>query len=294
MTYTPGGSLHVDRCISCKGVWLDAEEIDQIRGILTKKLRLNRSRRKLDEATRREQEMWEAHMSAVAEEESERTVSRSEWFFMFLTRLPLEVHNPVRRFPKAVIALMTVNVLTFVLQYFVLGDQTELGLTFIPASVLQFKQLHGIVTSLFLHGSVLHIAGNAYFLYTFGDNVEDFLGPLRFAALYFFCGIAANLAHFVAFTYSQLPTLGASGAISGILAAYMLVFPRRKIYWLVIIWPVKLRAIWYGVGWAVLQLANTASGRDGVAWYAHLGGFVAGLVFTKAYLKILGRPSTWA
>jgi len=283
IAYTHGGSVYVDRCISCKGVWLDRGEIETIRGILTKKLRMNRARRKLDEATRREQELWEAHMNGVAEEESQQSVSRMEWFFMFVTRLPLEVYNPVRRFPAAVVALIVANVLIFALEYYVLDFRTVLSLAFVPNSLRQLEQLHGLVTSMFLHGSVLHIAGNVYFLYTFGDNVEDFFGPLKFLVLYFLCGLSANLVHFSVDVYSQAPALGASGAISGILAAYMLVFPRRKIYWFVIIWPVKLRAIWYGLGWAALQIVNAAIGGSSVAWFAHIGGFIAGIALTKGY-----------
>src|SRR5262245_43809266 len=168
MPYTAGGSLKVDRCISCKGVWLDASEIEKIRKLLAKKLVWRRRMRHLDETIRREQEMWEAYTAEVAEDESAHHISRFEWLFMFLTHLPLEVHNPVRRFPSATIAILVANIVIFALQ--VAGINT-VKFAFVPDDFRHLIHTHTIVTSMFMHANIIHLTVNLYFLYTFGDNV---------------------------------------------------------------------------------------------------------------------------
>ena len=147
---------------------------------------------------------------------------------------------------------------------------------------------------MFLHANLIHLVGNLYFLYSFGDNVEDYLGPLRFTLLYFICGLSASLAHFASNVYSAIPTLGASGAISGILAAYMILFSRRKIYVLLLVWPIRVRALWYGLGWIGFQAVHAATSTGGVAWDAHIGGFLAGAILTKGYLTYTNLPSATA
>jgi membrane associated rhomboid family serine protease len=284
MAYTPDGSLVVDRCIQCKGVWLDESEIRKVRRVLAKKLILHRRMRHLDEAVRREQEMWETYTAGVAEEEQRHQASRLEWLFMFLTHLPVEVYNPARRIPPATIGLMVANILTFGLQK--MNPNITATYAFVPTAFSQLTQLYNIVIAMFLHANLLHLAGNLYFLYTFGDNVEDFLGGARFTLLYFVCGIFAHLFLFATNTHSAIPVIGASGAISGIFAAYMLLYPRRKIYLFVIIWPVKIRAIWYGLGWVALQaFSATMMSSLNVAWWGHIGGFVTGVVAVETYLK---------
>jgi len=282
MPYVPSGSLKVDRCISCKGVWLDASEIEKIRNLLAKKLVWRRRTRRLDETVRREQEKWEAYTAQVAEEETAHHMSGLEWWFMFLTRLPVEVHNPVRGFPEATIAIVVANVVVFVLQ--LMGINTA-ALAFVPGDFLRFINTYTVVTSLFVHANSIHLTANLYFFYTFGDNVEDFLGAGGFTLLYLAAGILGNLTHFASNVHSVIPAVGASGAISGIFAAYILLYPRRRIYFLVIIWPVKVRAIWYGLAWISLQILYVAfASSTRVALWAHIGGFTAGLVLVEVYL----------
>ena len=284
MPYDSGRSLEVDRCISCKGVWLDAKEIQTIRSLLAKKLVWRRRIKRLDETVRREQEMWESYTASVAEQETERRLSGVEWLFMFITRLPVEVYNPVRRIPRATLAILVANIAIFGLE--LVPTARVVSFAFIPDELRQLVHPYGIVTSLFLHANLMHLAGNMYFFYTFGDNVEDFLGSAGFTLLYFVCGIVGSLTHFAANIHSIHPTLGASGAISGVFAAYILLYPRRRIYFLVIIWPVKIRAIWYGLAWIALQIFYLASMQSsGVALWAHIGGFTAGVLSVEAYLK---------
>src|SRR5262245_24858425 len=164
LRYTPGGSLEVERCITCKGVWIDAKEIRAIRRLLTQKLLRRRESRLLDQAARREQEMWEMHMATVAEEEQEDHVSANRWLLMFLTGLPLEVHNPTRRFPWAVIGLIAVNVLVYVVEQLV-TPQSVVRYSFIPSEFRRWIGVHHILSAMFMHANFIHLAGNMYFLY---------------------------------------------------------------------------------------------------------------------------------
>ena len=143
------------------------------------------------------------------------------------------------------------------------------------------------LTSMFLHGGWLHLITNVWSLWIFGDNVEDRLGPLRYLALYVGCGLVAGLLHLATNPYSELPTIGASGAIAGVMGAYFVLFPRAQIVTLVpvLFYPLFLQvpAVLYLGLWFAMQLlsgATTVAGTptDGVAWWAHIGGFAAGVV----------------
>ena len=283
--YSPGSKLNVERCSGCRGVWLDAGEIEKIRNILARKVIMHRKLRGLNDVVRREQEMWETYMENVAEEEDKHKVSASEWLFMFLTRLPTEVWNPTRRVPKATIALVVINIAMFALQQFFKGSSAVQNLFFVPDQFRQGQRFYSVVTAMFLHGNMAHIAANLYFLYTFGDNVEDFLGSLNFTLFYLACGLTAQMSYFFSNIHSTVPALGASGAVSGILAAYTILFSRRKIYVMIVAWPVRIRAVWCGLFWLLLQILGTVAGRAGIAWSAHIGGFIAGAALIQIYLS---------
>jgi membrane associated rhomboid family serine protease len=138
-----------------------------------------------------------------------------------------------------------------------------------------------IFTSMFLHAGIAHLIGNMAFLIVFGDNIEDAMGHGRFILFYLVCGLAASLAHVVASPASATPVVGASGAVSGILGAYIVLHPKASVRFLVFFVPIKLNA-WVCLGlWFALQILMAASGQSGVAWWAHIGGFVvgAGLIF---------------
>jgi membrane associated rhomboid family serine protease len=139
-----------------------------------------------------------------------------------------------------------------------------------------------LVSSMFLHGSVMHIAGNMLFLWVLGDNVEDSLGHKRYVVFYLACGIVAALAHALADTGSRVPMVGASGAISGVIGGYLVLHPKAAIKTLVWLFIIELPA-WLVLGiWAIFQLLSafgSAGGAGGgVAWWAHVGGLAAGLV----------------
>jgi membrane associated rhomboid family serine protease len=205
-----------------------------------------------------------------------------------------------RTFPVVNTTIIVINILVFLYE-FALGPHldafiSEYGLT----PVRFFWGLHHdlrdaiipLFSSMFLHGGWLHVLGNMWFLYIFGDNVEDRVGHGKYIIFYLMCGIAAALSQALLFRSSQVPMVGASGAIAGILGAYFLLFPRARVLTLVPIFiflqVMEIPAVVFLIFWFLLQFlqgtfASTEAG--GVAWWAHIGGFVAGMVMIFAFKK---------
>jgi membrane associated rhomboid family serine protease len=222
--------------------------------------------------------------------------------------IPISDDNPARLVPIVTWAIIALCVVAYLWERS-LGrdmDSALLVLGFTPASLLgRLPAPHGfdtlsplatIFTSMFMHGSVLHLAGNMLYLWIFGNNVEDAMGHGRFVVFYFVSGIAAALMLAYVDPASHVPMVGASGAISGVLAGYVLLFPRARVTVIVplgiIFYPLAVSAFWVVSFWFVLQLlsaAMTDPGQPGVAWWAHVGGFGAGLVLTPI-LKSRGFP----
>jgi membrane associated rhomboid family serine protease len=153
-----------------------------------------------------------------------------------------------------------------------------------------------IVTSMFLHGSIWHLLGNLLYLWVFGNNIEDAMGHARFLLFYLVCGVAAALTMAFLDSTSGVPMVGASGAISGALGAYMLLYPRAKITVivpiLIVFYPFRISAVWVVGVWFAMQLLNAATATPdspGVAWWAHVGGFLAGMALTP-FLKSAAIP----
>ncbi len=157
---------------------------------------------------------------------------------------------------------------------------------------------------MFLHAGWLHLLGNMWYLWIFGDNVEDRMGRIGFLAFYLLCGASASLIHIVFNLNSRIPSVGASGAIAGVLGAYLLSYPFARVLTLVpflIIWPVvELPALivlgsWFLIqllnGWAAIAVSTQTTG--GVAWWAHIGGFVTGLVLLRVFAQRRARRYTW-
>lgn len=166
------------------------------------------------------------------------------------------------------------------------------SLLMVPADILQAKNLHTLLTSMFLHADIFHIGGNMLFLYIFGDNVEDAFGHLRYLLFYLICGFVADFAHILSLkTPAELliPTLGASGAISGILGAYIVMYPRARIQTLILayfITIISIPAVFFLGFWFLLQLLYMSLGiGGGVAYWAHIGGFVAGMILVFVFKR---------
>jgi membrane associated rhomboid family serine protease len=217
--------------------------------------------------------------------------------------LPLHDNIPSTSRPVVMLGLIAINVLVFLYQMLLPQEALEqfiLNYALIPAHFLQapplsWERWQPVLTSMFLHGGILHIAGNMWYLWLFGDNVEDAMGHVRFLLLYLLCGAAAAVAHVMFNPTSLIPTVGASGAISGVMGAYLMLFPHARIITLVPLGffstAIEVRAWFFLVFWALLQFLNATmlaqEGVGGVAWWAHLGGFIAGAILGP----VLRRPS---
>jgi membrane associated rhomboid family serine protease len=190
--------------------------------------------------------------------------------------------------PEEIVSGRDVVTESRVVRHPVTGEEIELpGLEPTPISVYIT-----LLTSMFMHGGWAHILGNMLFLWIFGDNVEDYLGHLRYVAFYLVCGVLASLAH-VASTYlfgmnPRVPSLGASGAISGVLGGYLLLFPHRQVVVIMFRFLTSVPA-WVAIGlWFLFQIINSLGvlgdgAGGGVAYGAHIGGFLAGLALVKVF-----------
>ena len=172
---------------------------------------------------------------------------------------PIRDHNPSGRTPYVTYALIATNIVIFLNYWPLFTDERALAAFFfdwalIPALVTEGHGLGGLVTSMFLHGGLAHLAGNMLFLFIFGDNIEDELGHARFAGFYIACGVIAALVHYVSEPFSPIPTVGASGAIAGVMGGYLLLFPRARVdifIFLVIFFKVLPIPAWVLLGLAI-------------------------------------------
>lgn len=211
--------------------------------------------------------------------------------------LPIGDDNSQRRlFPVVTYGLVAVNILAFLLELGG-GDAFIYQWSLVPVRFLSNPggEIITLFSSMFLHAGWLHLGGNMLYLLIFGDNVEDLLGHFKFLVFYILAGLAAGLAQFAVSMLSDIPTLGASGAIAGVLAAYLILFPGRRVRVLLAAWIVSLPAILVIGAWIAIQLVSgmgtisSASSTGGVAYMAHIGGFVAGLILT-IFMRKKVRP----
>jgi len=223
--------------------------------------------------------------------------------------IPLKDDIRTVRFPIVTVALIAANALAFLWQLQVGLDASVLRGGAIPYEVLTFQDVYPpdlvpppftVLTSMFLHGGWIHLGFNMLTLWIFGNNVEDALGRMRFVAFYVASGVVAAVAQAVASTmagYAEVPMVGASGAIAGVLAGYLVLFPYARVLTAIVVVIfvrlVYLPARLFIIGWFVLQVLPVIFGGGapggGIAFFAHIGGFVAGL----ALVKLVGRRSNW-
>ena len=215
--------------------------------------------------------------------------------------IPLRDTIPSRTFPVVNFTIIAANVLVFFYELS-LGSRFEAFLYSYGLVPRDFV-LASLVTSMFLHGGWLHLLGNMLYLYIFGDNVEDRLGHVRYLVFYLLCGVAAGAAQAWTSPHSGLPMVGASGAIAGVSGAYFLFFPTSRVVTLVPIFiflqVVEVPAVFFLAIWFIWQfLSGVAtlgerSGMGGVAFWAHVGGFLAGMILAPA-LRQRAAPTGWA
>ena len=225
--------------------------------------------------------------------------------------IPLKDSNPTERFPIVTVLFIILNCLVFLYEIALGEGQGEYfvgAFALVPARLFPagaaaagpFPAGVTLFTSLFLHGGLFHLAGNMLYLWIFGNNVEDAMGRVRFIIFYLLCGVIASVSHAMANTQSLVPMIGASGAVSGILGAYLLLYPQARVLTLFtlgfFVRMIEVPAMVVLGFWLVFQFLNalvTQGSGGGVAWYAHIGGFLAGMaligLFKKRTVPFWGR-----
>ena len=207
---------------------------------------------------------------------------------------PYKDDNPSVLYPFTTYTIIGLNVSVFLLQFYIAGNNQDLARSIIFEFGLVPNRFNiiDVITSMFLHGGIYHIVGNMWFLYIFGDNIESILGHIRFICFYIFCGAGAAFLQFIVEPMSSIPMVGASGAISGVLGAYMIKFPKAKVHVIAVViffittFVVPAQVV-LGV-WFLMQLSGGLGslGIDttgGIAWFAHIGGFICGVVSIKFF-----------
>jgi membrane associated rhomboid family serine protease len=272
-----GGVVEVDACPRCQGLWLDAGEAR----------RLAAGREASASSPPRVQRRPESLGTLNEPPPGEENTGVGWYLLQLFTAVPLEVYNPRRRLPVVCLALLAACLAVFVAEVAAMGADDARFLErwgLVPGALLRGDQALGLVTYMFLHGGIVHLAGNAWFLLLFGDNVEDRIGRVRFALLYLASGVVGALAHALLTTTPLVPLVGASGAIAGLMGAYLALFPRAQLYQVFFFVRFKLPAWLYVGGWAVMNVllgvATLGPGEPGggVAWWCHVGGFVVGVL----------------
>jgi len=286
----PQQAVEVDVCHTCRGVWFDAHEGSRIAQLmqhapphlLRAPVAPGYAAAPNAGGPHRLPSTAPPPASAVPADD----VPKPGWpsyLFQLCTGLPMEVSHPTRRRPWVIISLVALLIGIFVAQVFALSSGAVNEALFaeqwamMPAVVLEGRNLHTLLTHAFLHGGILHLLGNLYFLYVFGDNIETDLGAGRFTAFYLLAAVLAGLAQALLGGDPNIPVVGASGAISALMGAYLVFYPKVKLWWVIFFMRFRVPAmVWIGL-WAGFNIVSVIEGVGGVAWWAHLGGFGVGV-----------------
>ncbi|HAE38846.1 MAG TPA: hypothetical protein DCG57_09435 [Candidatus Riflebacteria bacterium] len=310
------GELVIDHCSVCRGFWLDSGELESVKnlvetirdGVAPVRIGFSSARPiservgyvNLDEKPLLKDSALDHYRSVDYETGSEiDQIGVSAYLFSALTALPIEVFNPVKAPAFAMYLLIMLNIAVYIHTGSLVPDKImpfmrEFGA--VPLDVLSGK-LHTLVTSMFLHINFWHLFANMYVLFVFGDNVYDLFndhgktrGPLTFVVFYLILGVLSCLIHIILAAghpvKSTVPAVGASGAVSGIMAAYCRAFPKSRIYQIIFWYPFKL-PIWLYLGiWVLLNIALGLIAGSGarVSWQAHLGGFAFGYLLLPHFM----------
>jgi len=213
---------------------------------------------------------------------------------------PIRDHNPSNITPYVSYALIAINVIVW-LSY---GLRSEAAVwdvyrdyALVPIQVMAGEEIYTFLTAMFMHGDFMHLAGNMLFLFIFGDNLEDYLGHAGLLAFYLFCGIGATFAQIGIDPASTVHNLGASGAIAGLMGGYLILFPKAKVDVLAFFILIKLPAFVVLGVWIGLQVfdgfGSLTGDGSGIAYWAHIGGFVVGVAAILVIMGLRGKPRNW-
>lgn len=246
----------IDLCRQCNGVWVERAELEQV-------------------ANARKTE------NALRELEFRDECSSIDWLFQFFTQMPIEYNLPARKVPWVTYTLILINLLIFA--YMLIWpwriDNIFDDYALIPTLVIEGEHSWSLFTNMFLHGGYVHLLGNMYFLYIIGDNLEDVLGSFNYLILYILCGLSGNLFHLALYFESSIPTIGASGAISGLFAMYLLWFRHARLSFMALIFQTQISAQLFFLIWLLMNIAGILFSDDSsIAYEAHIGGFACGLL----------------
>lgn len=255
-----GRSVELDRCTQTGGLWFDAGEMKVVSEIT--------------------QSLAQEHNGPFSHEQTKFGVlSYLMQLFMFL---PMELCNPVRKRPIVTHLLIVLCCLAFLWQISIDDIEASTRTFALVPEVTQGKHIWGLVTYMFMHGGFIHIFGNMFMLYVFGDNIEDVLGRTRFLLFYLACGVAGAILQ-VAFQSSTLMVVGASGAIAGVMGAYLVLFPKVKVRMVFLFMPFFFKVRYYLLLWIAYNFLGLMENDDGVALLCHIGGFACGLLLALPY-----------
>lgn len=297
-------ALLVDLCSKCKGLFLDAGELQSLQRLAA----ASRPPAPSDRGAFREQGRVPAAPSAGVRYRAQSEESRREWsgesnlfreldggdgWLAYLFNLPVE-ENRTPSIPMGNVILLLFLAASWGGQIGSVGLDRSIDLYgLVPADVLAGRRVHTVLSSAFVHGSWAHVLGNLYFLFLFGPNVERRLGLLLFLSMYVIGGLAASVLTLAMNASSDIPHVGASGAIAAVMGASLILHPGKRILqpifrWFLRVWAIALPAWLYMMGWLALNLFGAYVGAPGIAWWAHLGGFGLGAaagVLTRATTK---------
>jgi len=211
--------------------------------------------------------------------------------------IPIKDDNPRTGVPVMNYILLGINVLVYFYEMTLSPQELNafiLHYGAVPNEVMHFRNMHSLFTAMFLHGGLLHLGGNMLYLFIFGDNVENSMGSFRYLVFYLLSGLGASMSHILIEPSATMPMVGASGALSGVLAAYLVTFPRARVLVLVPIFffitTFRIPAFIMLGFWFLIQLTSGLASlglntSGGIAWFAHIGGFLVGIALVKSFRK---------
>lgn len=272
--YSYDSNIFLDKCRYCGGIWTDGGEVRRIASYLKTDPRVVEIGKYFAEHVRKMEDAED--IKNLGEMLSSR-VSPAVLFWPKIV-VPLSDDTPRERFPAVTVSIIALCTLTFICQMLLVSEPEAFVRNFGFISGDFFSL--GLITSMFLHGDILHLIFNMFFLWLFGDNIEDRFGHWWFIVFYFACDIFANILHSIFNWGSPIPAIGASGAISGIMGAYFIIYPTAQVKLFVVYRIMHIPASWYLGGWFFFQLMagflSKGIGVSDIAWFAHIGGFVFG------------------
>ena len=255
-----GKTVELDLCSRTGGMWFDAGEMKAV-----------------SEITRARAQEQGGNFAQM-----QNQFGVKSYLLQLFMNLPIELCNPVRKKPIVTHALIVLCCVAFFWQLSVDNIESSTRLFALVPEVTQGKQLWGLVTYMFMHGGWAHIFGNMFMLYVFGDNIEDVLGRKIFLIFYLACGIAGAILQ-VAFQSGSLMVVGASGAIAGVMGAYLVLFPRVKVRMIFFFIPFFVKVRYYLLFWIAINFLGLMGNDGDVALLCHIGGFLCGLLLALPY-----------